>query len=237
MSDPIHSSSWTGPIEQPTYGIGRSSVSSDYQRLLRLRRAAEAVPPELRRLGRRSAFLLLSPLALAVAYWTSRSIIPAAPVQDFSGLLSLWGVATVLATILLLQSRPRLLRLKEASATLGLLATLGCAAFYIYASATSYAAAMPSVRERTFEIYRCHGRCRYVGGYFVHQRADGTTVEGEYVGPPLPYGRCALVQRLNGDYGFSWVRVLERSRAGEQLAWPIRREDCFGTMPVSSLKG
>jgi hypothetical protein len=47
-----------------------------------------------------------------------------------------------------------------------------------------------------------------------------------------------LVQRLDGDHNFRWVRVLERSQGdGSNIAWPIRREDCFGNRPVSSLHG
>jgi hypothetical protein len=183
-------------------------------------------------------WLLLSPITLALGYWVTRFAIRDPFGQDFIGPLCLWGSLAVLTGFWQLGSKSQqLLPLRQLALAAALVATLGVASLYPYAAITAYAQATPSARERTFEIYRCHGRCRYTGGYFVHQRADGTTVEGEYVGPPLAYGRCALVQRFSGNYGFSWVRVLERSQAGEQLNWPIRREDCFGTKPVSSLKG
>jgi hypothetical protein len=133
------------------------------------------------------------------------------------------------------QSR-RLIFARQAALAAALGATVGGACLYPYAALTSYAQAVPTLRERTFEIYRCHNRCRF-GGYFVHQRANGTTVEGEYAGRRLAYGRCTTVQQLIGDYGFTWVRVIERSRSGgHEINWPIRREDCFSTKPMSSLR-
>jgi hypothetical protein len=198
----------------------------------------EALPPEVRRTQRLAVWLLLSPITLAIGYWVTRFAIRDPFGQDFSALLCLWGLlAVVTGSWQLLSKSPRLIPLRQVALAAALVATAGAALLYPYVAIAAYAHATPFARERTFEIFRCHGRCRYSGGYFVHQRADGTTVEGEYAGPPLPYGRCATVQRLSGDYGFSWVRVVERSQAGGQLNWPIRREDCFGTKPVSSLKG
>ncbi len=238
MADPIHSSSWTGDIPEPTYVAGQSSVTTDYQRLLRIRQAVAALPQEMIRLWRLSGLLLLSPLALVAAYWVTQSTIPAASAQDFSGPLCVWGLAAILLAASQLRSRSlKFLALREGGIAVAVLATVACAIFYVYAASMSYRGALPSATERTFEIFRCHGSCKYHRGYFIHQRADGTTVEGEYAGPALPYGRCALVQRLAGEHGFTWVRVLERSQAGEQLNWPIRREDCFGNKPVSSLRG
>jgi hypothetical protein len=128
--------------------------------------------------------------------------------------------------------------LRRAALAAAVVVTVGGAFVYGYSAITSHAQAIPSPRERAFEIYRCHGRCRF-GGYFIHQRANGTTIEGENVGAPIAYGTtCTIVQRSDGDYGFSWVRVLERSRpAGHDLQWSIRREDCFSDRPLSSLTG
>lgn len=212
-------------------------MSRNYPTLLQARMAWEALPPDVRRTQRLAVSLLLSPITLAIGYWVTRFAIRDPFGQDFIAPLCLWGVLAILAGFSQLGSKSRrFIPLRQLALAAALLATLGAAFLYPYAAIAAYAHATPSARERTFEIFRCHGRCRY-SGYFVHQRADGTTVEGEYVGPPLPYGRCALVQRFSGDYGFSWVRVLERSQAGGQLDWPIRREDCFGTKPVWSLKG
>jgi len=105
---------------------------------------------------------------------------------------------------------------------------------YGYGAFNSYREAVPSTRERTFEILVRKSRSQY----FVHQRADGGTVEGISYGPPLAYGSaCALVERLNGDFGFSWVRVLDRSPPPEhEVIWPIRREDCFSDKPLATLR-
>jgi hypothetical protein len=236
MSDPIHSSNWTGG--EPTYSAGTSSVPSDYERILRAQRELETTPPELHRLQRRAALLLLSPLALWVSYWITHAVIRDAFGQDCSGALALSTLVAILAASLQSTSRSRnLIGLKRAALSVALGTSVGGACLYSYAAITSYAQAIPSIAERTFEIYRCHGRCRF-GGYFVHQRADGTTVEGEYVGRPLAYGTtCTTVQRLRGDYGFSWVRVLERSPPpAHEIAWPIRREDCFSDKPVATLR-
>jgi len=49
---------------------------------------------------------------------------------------------------------------------------------------------------------------------------------------------CTEVQRLQGDYGFVWIRVVDRSRPPvHEIAWPIRREDCFSNKPLATLKG
>jgi hypothetical protein len=236
MSDPIHSSNWTGDL---TYRKDMSSVSTDYERILRTQRELESVPPELRRLQRLAALLLLSPLTLWIAFWFARLVIPDAFGQDYAGPLALWTLLAILAASLQLQSNSRnLMALKRWALAVALGVTVSGAFLYGYVVVTAYAQAIPSARERTFEIHRCSARCRS-GGYYVHQRADGTTVEGEYVGRAVPYGMtCATVQRLSGDYGFSWVRVLERSPPPEhEIIWPIRREDCFSDKPLSTLKG
>jgi hypothetical protein len=42
---------------------------------------------------------------------------------------------------------------------------------------------------------------------------------------------------LDGEYGFRWIRILDRSRAPSrgQLIWPVRREECFSDIPLSTL--
>lgn len=238
MSDPIHSSSWTGDAGEPTNAAGAISATSDFER--RILRPEQQLDdsPELRQLRRTAALLVVSPLALWIAYWFAHSVIPDAFANDYSGPLALWTYLAIGVGVWQFQSgRGRALRARRAALAAGLGATLGGAVLYGYAASTSYARALPSARERTFEIYRCSGRCRF-GGYFVHQRADGSTVEGEYAGRPLAYGTsCALVQRYDGEYGFSWVRVLDRSPPPEhEVIWPIRREDCFSAKPLASLR-
>jgi hypothetical protein len=241
MPDPIHSSGWTGdPPERPsTYGTDISSVSSEYQTLLRSQQELASLPPDLRALRRAAGFLFLSPLALWIAYFCIRTVIPDAFKQDYRGLLIVWSLLAMLAAACELTATSRkFIGLRRAFLATGIGTTIGGACLYGYAVTTSYAQALPSTRERTFEIYRCDRRCRF-GGHFVHQRADGSTIEGQQVGASPAYGRsCTTVQQLSGDYGFSWVRVLERSPPAEhEVAWPIRREDCFSSKPLSSLKG
>jgi hypothetical protein len=59
------------------------------------------------------------------------------------------------------------------------------------------------------------------------------------IGAPLAYWPvCTEVQRLQGDYGFVWIRVVDRSPPPvHEIAWPIRREDCFSNKPLATLKG
>jgi hypothetical protein len=239
MSDPIHSSEWTGDTNYPSYRRGQTSVSDQYQQILRAQQEFDALPPQVRALRRMAAWLLVSPLALWIAYYVVRTIIPDGITGNPSGPLAAWTcVAMAIATWQFQSTSRKYLELRRRALVAGLVATVGASFLYGYLATTSYADARPSARERAFEFFRCSGRCRF-GGYYLHQRADGTTLEGERLGPAVPYGTtCTVVQRLSGDYGFGWVRVLERSPPNKrELQWPIRRGDCFSDKPIQSLSG
>lgn len=244
MPDPvIHSSSWTGSIEDYSrsatngIGVGTPWVMTDAER----RANAEWKPPERTPAVKRwaSAFwaALLSPLALFVAYFFVHAASPDTMFEDHRGWLMLWGLGVL--AVLANEFGNSKLRHPNAHAILLALvfaSTLGFAGWYSYAAITSHAGAKVSKQERTFEFYHQCGRgC----GYYLHQRADGTTVEGVRDGHALPYGpTCAITQRLDGEYGFTWVRVLDRSpRPAHDIPWPIRREDCFSEKPLATLTG
>jgi hypothetical protein len=213
-------------------------MSSDFERLMQVDRRGAAVTPELQRLMRIAGLLLLSPAALWIARAFVHSAIQDRFGQGYDGPLALWTLLVALIACWQLSARPaNLMGVRQVALLLLAVVTIAGAAAYGYGALTSHANAVASAPERTFAIYRCHGRCR-MGGYFVHQRADGTTLEGEHVGAPLAYGiTCTEVQRLTGAYGFTWVRVLGRSRPPEhQVMWPIRRQDCFSNQPLDSLK-
>src|SRR5207249_4874051 len=117
-----------------------------------------------------------------------------------------------------------------------LIQTGAAAVLYDYAAIASRRRVLPMAPERTYEIVRHRSR---LPDYVVHQRVDGSTIEGENIGTAVPYGTtCAEVQRLQGEYGFAWVKVVGKSPPPEhEIAWPIRREDCFSNKPLSSLRG
>lgn len=68
---------------------------------------------------------------------------------------------------------------------------------------------------------------------------DGRVVEtGEF--PDRDYGsggRCFSVRRVVGPFGFEWLRLGEGSPlpGRGQLAWDIRREDCFSAKSLREL--
>ena len=135
-----------------------------------------------------------------------------------------------------LAGKPANPTLRTAALGFVFLATAVFAGWYTYTVLSSHTNARPSQPERTYELNeRCGRHCNY----YVHQRADGTTIEGVQVGEAVPYGStCTLVQRLEGDYGFSWIRVLDRSPPPRhEVIWPIRPADCFSDKPLATLRG
>lgn len=244
MTERFSSTKWTGPWKaiRPHRGIfthapGAHGYATDYQRIFEARRAAEAIPGEVRGVMGLGALLLFgSPLILWIAWqvlrWSSSSII----VADNRDVLVAWGLAMIALGLWQVLSRsPRLVLLRKAILLLALVATFAVAAAYLYAGIDARRNARASAPERTYVLARSCGRGCVTA---VHQRADGTTVEGIDMGPPVEFARiCSLVQRLDGAYGFSWVRVLQRTRAprGGELPWPIRREECFSAIPLSEL--
>lgn len=251
MKEPIDSSRWTGPEENLAaprergafvHRYGEHQISTEFARLaaaqIDAERQAKAIPPELLGVIARAWLLLLSPLLLVIAYRivhsTSRDLL----VQANSGYLMAWSAGVIAIALSQITSRfPRLVAIRKTVLVAATVATVGVAGGYIYLAAKSHREAVGLAPERTFEFHESTGRRSFRTTKIYHQRADGTLLLGGHRAP-LPYGTtCALVQRLVGDYGFSWVRVLERSRSPgrHQLRWPIRREECFSDIPLSSL--
>ena len=222
--NPHDSRKWTGVTDtaEPPHGGPRN--------------LPEVMRPELRVLVRASIWLTLSPLALLAAWLVLDAATPDMLVRGHRDLLFGWGLAAGALGISQFVSRsvrfvtPRLLSVGVATAL-----TFALAATYLVAGLAAYRSASIGPPERTFEFSRSCGRhCTQ----WFHQRADGTTLEGVRYGPPADYGRtCTLARSVTGDHGFVWVKILERSREarGGQLAWPIRRVDCFSDMPLASL--
>jgi hypothetical protein len=249
VSEPIHSSSWTGPTEERpalrrgafTHGIGEPAFTSDYDRLLQAERVAAAIPSEVRGVIRLAALLLfLAPVILWAAWGFVRAASGDFLIQDNSHWLLAWGLSTTaLAGWQIVSRSRRLIGLRKAVLALALVGALGAGMAYGYAGIHAHANGRGSAPERVFGLYDLRGKWPFQQVVATHQRPDGTNVEGRRAGSPLPYAQiCERVQRLDGDYGFSWVRVLERSPgSGSEIMWTIRREDCFSGKPLSSLKG
>jgi hypothetical protein len=238
------SSKWTGPLDEGvgrwrgafTHRSGEPAFTNDYARFQEARRIAAQIPPAVRRVMGLATLLLLSPLMLLVAWLALAAITPDTLGQDNRHWLILWGSAVAaLAATQITWPYARAIFIRKAILGLALVATAGASVAYVYLGLTSHAGATASAPERAFEWQHSCGRhCTRT----LHQRADGSTLEGIHVGAPAQEARsCALTQRLDGPYGFSWVRVLDRSRTPRrgQLAWPISREECFSDEPLSSL--
>lgn len=246
MADPIHSSGWTGPPESMaaparvfTHRTGEPSATGDYARFAEAERARAMIPAELRPILNLAGWLLVSPVSLwvgnLVLNWASNDW----RVADRSGDLFLWGVAMLMIAGWQFTARSlRLLDLRRLLLSLAIVATVGLAAGNVYLGLRSKSEAIASTPERTFVHFGSRGRGPLRKTIVTFQRADGSFVDGRRSTAPLEYGRsCALVQRLDGPDGYSWVRVREWSRqpASGELAWPIRREECFSNIPLSTL--
>lgn len=245
MSKRISSSDWTGPPGlEPRFGafthrIDQHSIASDYQRIQEAQRAAAAIPPEVRAGRRLAMLLLLSPVSLWLAWLLVGFATHDVMVRSHGSFLVLWGLSVMALAAWQLQSRSVvLIGLRKAFLSAACAATIAVSIAFAYFGIDAYAHAIARAPERSFELYKVYGRRSFKHVVYWHQRPDGTTVEGFNHGRALPYAQtCALVQRLDGRYGFSWVRVLDRSRAPRrgQLIWPVRREECFSSIPLSSL--
>ena len=182
--------------------------------------------------------MFLSPLVLWLAWYIMISGVRDAILADNSHWLILWAMGAIALGFWQFRSRSmHLISLRKVLLGLAFVATLGAAAFYVFAGLTAHAQAEATAPERTFEISERRASGRHGYTVTLHQRSDGTLIEGGFR-QPLPYGsKCALAQRLAGNHGFVWVRVLDRSRSPERggLNWAIRREECFSNMPLSSL--
>lgn len=248
MDDPsINSSKWTGSTAEqmlpgayraPTHIIGGSMWSTEWERVRAHGLKPTAPLTDAQKFWvRLMGLACLSPLSLLAANYFVHAAVPDAFWTDNRWWLVGWATMTI--PILAIEfwagvpTRP-LRRSVVPAATI--VANLGFAIWYLLTALATHADAVASKPERTFEIWRSCGRhCSYT----VHQRADGTTIEGEFVGEPISAGYiCAIAQRLDGRLGFSWVRVLERSPPPpSEIPWPIRREACFSGKPMSEVKG
>lgn len=220
-----------------SHRAGQHQFASDYQRILEARRTAEAIPAEVRGVMRLAAVVLvLSPVILWIAWKSLHAASRDILVQDNGQVLVACGLGaiTFAASQIVLRST-RLIWLRKSILWSAMVASLVVAAGYVFVGVRARMHATASLPERTYELhYRCGRHCTYS----IHQRPDGTTLEGTDNGRPVQYAStCTLAQRLDGERGFSWVRVLDRSRAPGrgQLAWPIRREECFSDIPLASL--
>lgn len=251
MSDPIDSSRWTGPPESMAaprtrgafvHRYGEHQVSTDFARIAAAQADAERrskeIPPELRGIIGRAWSLLLSPLLLILAWIVVQMSIRDQIGQDNKAYLFACGFGVAALALHQITSRSlRLVWARRALLVVAIVATFSVAIGYVFIAATSWRNAVASAPERTYELYRSTGRGRMRATEVTHQRANGTLLEGGYRAPVRYAYACTLAQRLTGDYGFTWVRVLERSRsrARTELYWPIRREECFRGTPLSSL--
>ena len=247
MSDPISSKGWTGDTEAKaaerrfldrTHRLGEPVYVSDFDRIADAEWHARQIPTELRSLLRLACLGLLSPLFLFGAWiavqMTTREVIG----QDNKAYLLAWGFGTAALALAQMVSRSTvLIRPRKALMVLAIAATVAVSGGYIYLASQSRANALASQPERTFELYRSVGSRSFRRTEVTHQRADGRLLEGGYSPPARWAHACTLAQRLTGDHGFTWVRVLERSRSRQRgdLYWPIRREECFSDTPLELL--
>lgn len=249
MNEPTESSGWTGPSSTAAprlrgalvHRYGEHQVSTDFARIVAQADAelkAKEWPRELRGVLGRAWLLMASPLLLVVAnqivHSTGRDLI----VHDNRAFLFVWafGIAALALSQMVWRS-PTLILVRQAVLVSAIFATLGVAGGYVYVAEQSRQNAVATPPERTFEFRRTSGWRSSKRTEIFHQRADGSLLTGGRW-EPAPYGTtCALVQRLDGELGFSWVRVLERSRppGRTELHWPVRREECFSEIPLSSL--
>lgn len=244
MSKRVSSSDWTGPINLAprsgafTYMAGQHSTSSDYQRMLAAENDALIRSAETKLTKRLAALLLVSPILLWLSAVFVRSMTDDLLINAPSDRLIIWGVAAFAWGAIELVSRStKVVVLRNALLVAAIGGTTATALAYGRAGFFTHEHAIAAAPERTFQSYQCRGRRSCTKIYF-HQRANGSYVEGHDRSHPSEFAAvCALVQRLDGPNGFSWVRVLERSRSPEtgQLSWPVRREECFSETPLSEL--
>ena len=246
MSKRVSSSNWTGPIDRTvrqgafTHRVGEFGGTTDYAWLSRTDPISFAVPEKLRGVVRLAAWSLLSPLVLIGGWFAGGLGVSDEVVSDASGILLLWGMLVVAFAFWQLTSRSLHLILVR-TFLLGLLmaTTLGASIGYAIVAQRIYTAAAVGEPQRVFR-YVAGSRRNMFGrrvANFRHQRENGTDIEGQSKWPPKAHGHCITVQPIRGRYGFRWLRVVEQvppPRAG-QLAWPVRRADCFSDTPLTEL--
>lgn len=114
----------------------------------------------------------------------------------------------------------------------------GAAAFSLVASLATWQSWSQAVAEPPQRALEFAERCGKGCWRPVYQARDGRIIGTGGIKPLPPYApRCVNVREVVGSRGLRWARVLERSRQRDrkQLYWPVRSEDCFSAIPLSSL--
>lgn len=211
----------------------------DYGQLAESDRLKRLFQQELRPVVRLAALLFLSPITLWIGTLILDVMTDDLRVEGHGDRLLLSGLAAASLGGWQLTSRIlRALWLRQALLGLATVATVGIAIGNVYLGMKSNAKAVASSPERVYQWHSSRGRAPFRTTTYFFQRADGTYVDGSKAEAPIDYGRrCSLVRRLDEPYGYAWVRVLERSRSpgSGELSWPIRREECFSDIPLSTL--
>lgn len=244
----IHSIGWTGSsVEQalpgratPSYAATALPVTPYYQQIERRAFLASLAPGAFGVMRWQIFALFAGPQSLWLALAFTRTVI-----RDYSiSLNSNWLIqaAIVSAGLTAMQMAMPVRRsvvLRKAAAIAVLLATFTFAFWYSKTALEAHAAAHYSQPERIFLLAGYEGSARSRKLVYYFQRSNGTMVDGSPSRPPPASGAiCGEVQRLDGKYGFSWVRLRDRSRPPEhEITWPIRATDCFSDKPLSSLQG
>lgn len=244
MPDPIiHSSSWIGSddprLQTPTYGSGEASTTTYYQQVVTGEIAASRVDPRVRVLFTLTfGTLFLAPLILWVVSMVTNSVIRDYAVDTrIDWLFEAWTLS-LLGTIWQFRVRStRFIGLRKLALAVVLCGTAAFGIWYIKTAVKARAAALASPPERVFVSVEYSGRGSFRRATYWFQRADGKMIDGSRRQALPDYASiCASAQRLYGDHGFEWVRVVERSRPPTtELVWPIRKDECFSTIPLSSL--
>jgi hypothetical protein len=211
-----------------THGVGQHPFASDYQRLAAAQANAEPIPYEVTSARILAGFLFLSPIMLWLAHLALATATTGLTVQDNGHVLILAGVIAVgLAVLLFKISSLTLIRLRKVVTIVGIVAIFALSGAYLYFGGKAYAGAQSSARQRAFLV----GNKDIVN----FELADGSLLIGGDRGQPRASGNCVSLVVLNGEHGFSWVRVVEGvPRQRHQLFWPVRREDCFSDKPLAS---
>jgi hypothetical protein len=230
MSGTIDSKGWTG-------GEPPAPACRDEVRIWR-RPLARSTPHQF--WGRFHAMLLLaSPFLLWVADWVLRlstaDLSVTGPAVGAYYLLPSLGALALLG----LMRWDEAARICRRIAQAGWLAALASAAIYVGMGVRAHgaAAAGPAVRAQIVHVER-HGSRSPDEMVFALQDGSEVRTLGDLPGRGNSRG-CFLVRRLEGAYGFSWLRILEISPGPGpgQLDWPVDRADCFSATPLASLRG
>ena len=213
-----------------TFNVGQPPQPSDYERLIaRAPMVASEIPEALLPIIRPAAALLF--LAPAVMWLAHFIVLNLSSDAMIAGRVDI-PIYTALAAMALSASQAtgrsmRWIFVRRLVAWLALMATLGIAIFYVYLAATDRRDAVRGPVERAF--------AGMANGKAIHQRADGSFVERGRA-EPWSAGFCSDVQKIVGQHGFVWIRTVA-SQPGPQaggLSWPMRREECFGGVPLGS---